>query len=90
MESDQRPSIDLERSGDSIQRDLNFHLTLTELDGRSEGSSKWAFLNDSDLTEFEVSLFLEMELIDVPCAIRQLCGVSESWGLTPSNWGDLP
>ena len=73
MEPDQRPSIHLEGSWDSIQRDLNIHLTLTELDGSSEGSSKWLLLDDSDLTEFEVSLFLEVELIDVPCAIRQLC-----------------
>jgi len=90
MEPDQRPSIHLEGSWDSIQRDLNFHLTLAELDGSTESSSKWPLLNDSDLTEFEVSLFLEMELIDVPCAICQLAGRRGGRGLTPSNWGDLP
>ena len=78
MEPDQRPSIDLEGCWNSIQRDLNIHLTLAELDGGAECSSKRAFLDDSDLTEFKVSLFLEVELIDVPCAIRQLCSVSKS------------
>jgi hypothetical protein len=90
MESDQRPSIDLEGSWNSIQRDLNIHLTLAELDGSAEGSSKRAFLDDSDLTKFEVSLFFKVELIDVPCAICQLCGCENSWVHTPSNWGDLP
>lgn len=90
MEPDQGPSIHLERSWDSIQRDLNFHLTLAELDGGTESSSKWPLLNNSDLTEFEMGLFFEVELIDVPCAVCQLCGSRGSRGLTPSNWGDLP
>jgi len=72
MEPNQRSSIDLERSWDSIQRDLDIHPTLAELDGRPESSSKWTFLDDSHLTEFEVSLFLEVELVDIPCADYQL------------------
>jgi hypothetical protein len=90
MEPDQRPSIDLEGSWYSIQRDLNIHLTLAELDGGAESSPERAFLDDSDLTEFEVSLFLKVELIDIPCAICQLCGCENSWVHTPSNWDGLP
>jgi hypothetical protein len=85
MEPDQRPSIHLEGSWDSIQRNLNIHLTLAELDRRSQGSSKRTFLNDSDLTELEVSLFLEVELIDIPCAACQLDNGTKGWVLTPSN-----
>jgi hypothetical protein len=74
VEPDQRSSIDLKGSWDSIQRNLNIDLALAKLNGGAESSSERTFLDDSDLTEFEMSLFLEVELIDVPCAACQLCG----------------
>jgi hypothetical protein len=49
-----------------------------------------AFLDDPDLTEFEVSLFFEVELIDIPCADCQLGRGQKGRGLTPSSWDDLP
>jgi hypothetical protein len=85
VEPDQRSSIGLEGRWDRIQRNLNIDLTLAKLNGGPEGSSKRAFLDDPDLTEFEVSLFLEVELINVPCAASQLDDGTKGWVLTPSN-----
>lgn len=72
MEPDQRPRIGLEGRGDSIHRDRNVDPTLAELHGGAQSSPEWTILDDMNLPELEVSLLLEVELIDVPGAIRQL------------------
>jgi hypothetical protein len=72
VEPNQRPRIGLEGCRDSIHRDLDVDPTLAELHGGAQCSSQGTILDDMDLPELEVSLLFEVELIDIPGAIRQL------------------
>lgn len=87
-EPDQTPRICLERGGNSIHRDLNVDPTLAELYGGAQCSSQGTILDDMDLSKLEVSLLLEVELIDVPRAIRQLSPYdpSDNESLLPVVW----
>lgn len=94
VEPDQTPSVRFQRRGNRIERNLDVHLALSKHDGGADSSSKGTIFGNVDLTELEVSLLFQVELVDIPGAAR-ISNLPtdlpfEGEILTPSSSGDLP